>query len=334
SLFMADLLATQNSCTLKDEKQEEEHQETHNKFLEVVSILPKDKGWIREHLHHYQGFWFPPSPLLGVITLQQSFEVRPTDVFLATIPKSGTTWFKALLFTIMNRNLYDYHDHPLLTGNPHIHVPFLELYASKNPNQRPNLSLFSTHMPYTVLPESILVSGSRIVYVYRDPKDMFVSLWHFASKLRSKELPPLVLEEAFEQFCKGISPFGPFWDHVLGYWKASLEWPDRVLFVKYEDMKNDPTLHAKRLGEFIGYPFSLKEENEGVIHKVLELCSFEKLSNLEVNKNGSVSLVSDLVIESKTFFRQGKIGDGKNFLTAEMMEKIDGIIEQRLRDLV
>nr|WGG89253.1 SOT2 [Ilex asprella] len=330
---MANLLPSQNSSSHQDVKQEE-HQETHQKLPELISTLPKAKGWATPHVHYYQGFWFGQPPLQGIITVQKSFEARPTDVFLMTVPKSGTTWFKALLFTIMNRNRYDFHDHPLFTANPHECVPFLELYAMDNPNQRPDVSLLSTHMPYTILPKSILASGSPIVYVYRDPKDTFVSLWHFMSKLRPKELPPLVLEDAFEQFCSGKSPYGPFWDHVLGYWKASIEWPDRVMFIKFADMKNDPIHHAKRMAEFISCPFSSEEENEGVIHKVIELCSFENLSNLEVNKNGSYKAISDSKVQGKIFFRQGKTGDWKNTLTTEMAEQIDGIIEQKLKDLV
>ncbi|MBA0761047.1 hypothetical protein Gotri_023747 [Gossypium trilobum] len=40
-------------------------------------------------------------------------------------------------------------------------------------------------------------SACRSVYICRDPKDVFVSKWHFTNKLRPKELPPLSLEETF-----------------------------------------------------------------------------------------------------------------------------------------
>nr|WGG89252.1 SOT1 [Ilex asprella] len=332
---MADNSPIQNSSLYNHDKQEEKRQDIHQNFMGLVSTLPKERGWRGEDLHQYQGFWFPNQPLEGVITLQQCFkEAQPTDVLLVTSPKSGTTWFKALLFAIMNRDLYDYDDHPLLTTNPHVCVPFFETYAIDNAtNLRPDFSLLATHMPYTCLPDSILVSGCRIVYVYRDPKDVFVSMWHFTNKNKSKELPTLILGEAFEQFCRGISVGGPFWDHVVGYWKASIEWPDRVLFTKYEDMKNDPQLHVKKLAQFIGYPFSIKEENEGIVQKILDLCSFENLSNLEVNKNGLIRLGQDQVWENKSFFRQGKIQDWKNYLTTEMVERIDEITKHKFKDL-
>ncbi|MBA0813773.1 hypothetical protein Gohar_027595, partial [Gossypium harknessii] len=58
-------------------------------------------------------------------------------------------------------------------------------------------------------------SAYRLVYICRDPKDVLVSKWHFANKLRTKELPPLSLEETFDLFCKGVSHYGLFWNHVL-----------------------------------------------------------------------------------------------------------------------
>ena len=36
----------------------------------------------------------------------------------------------------------------------------------------------------------------------------------------------------------------------------------------------------------MGYSFSLEEEKEGMVQKIIDLCSFENLSNLEVNKSG------------------------------------------------
>lgn len=144
----------------------------------------------------------------------------------------------------------------------------------------------ATHIPYTSLPESISASGCRIVYVYRDPKDLLVSFWHFATKVRAKDLPPLFQEEMLEQFARGVSPYGSYWDQVLGYWKASLEWPHRVLFLKYDEMKSEPAVHVKRLAEFMGQPLSLEEERDGAVHALVELCSFEGLSNLEVKKTG------------------------------------------------
>ncbi|WKA05247.1 hypothetical protein VitviT2T_023223 [Vitis vinifera] len=47
-------------------------------------------------------------------------------------------------------------------------------------------------------------------------------------------------------FCRGVESFGPYWDHVLDYWKMSRKRLDKVLFLKYEDLKEDINTHIKR----------------------------------------------------------------------------------------
>ncbi|KAL7240724.1 hypothetical protein ACSBR2_006386 [Camellia fascicularis] len=278
---------------------------------ELLSSLPREKGWVVSHLYQYQGFWYSSWVLQGVIAWQQHFQAQDTDILLVTTPKFGTTWLKAILFAVENWTRYpDTNRHPLLVNNPHDLVPFLELqlYVDK---QVPDLTsftslrLFATHLPFSSLPESVTCSASKLVYLCRNPMDTFVSLHHFTNKIRPPSFGPNILEDEFDMFCKGVCLCGPFWDHVLGYWKESLEKPQKVLFLKYEEMKEEPTIHLKRLAEFMGFPFSLKEETLGVVDKILRLCSFNHLSSLEVNKNEKVSTG----VENKAFFRRGEVGD-------------------------
>ncbi|GFZ12176.1 sulfotransferase 7 [Actinidia rufa] len=245
--------------------------------------------------------------------------------------KCGTTWLRALMFATINRSQYDLSTHPLLNSGPHSCFPFLDLYISNidpiaaNLEALPSPRLFATHIPYSLFPKSVALCGCKFVYIWRDPKDVLVSKWHFMNKIKSKELRPLSLPEAFELFCDGVSEYGPFWDHVLGYWKASQESPNNILFLKYEDMKREPAVYLKTLAEFMGVPFSLEEEEDGVVEKIVELCSFKNLSNLKVNKTGLERFSDEIVIENQNFFRKGQIGDFKNYLTEEMTERLDSI---------
>nr|KJB16832.1 hypothetical protein B456_002G250000 [Gossypium raimondii] len=59
------------------------------------------------------------------------------------------------------------------------------------------------------------------------------------------------------------------------------------MFLKYEEVMNDSELYVKKLAESIGYPFSFEEEQGGLVKKLIDLCSFENLSNLDVNKTGN-----------------------------------------------
>ncbi|KAL7106055.1 hypothetical protein ACP275_07G086900 [Erythranthe tilingii] len=104
---------------------------------------------------------------------------------------------------------------------------------------------------------SILESECRIIYICRNPLDMFISYRHFSLENKFvKDATPLELDEAFDMFCTGIHIMGPFWDHVLGFWNAHLENPRKVLFLKYEDLKEDIGFNGKKIVEFLECPFT------------------------------------------------------------------------------
>ena len=253
---------------------------THEKYKEIISTTPQRKGiWVAD-LHQHEGFWWSAYSLKGVLWAQDHFMPQPNNVILSSAPKSGTTWLMALSFGILTRFHFNESTNPLLTRMAHDLVPCLELEVRSNTQTLDlNVPLLATHIPYTSLPQSIINSSCKIVYIWRDPKDVFVSLWHFLHKVRSKDgeisaMKELHLEDAFELFCEGVSTFGPYWDHVLGYWRASLESPERILFLKYEDLKNDTVYWVKEIAQFMGYAFSMEEEDKGVVHKIINLCSF------------------------------------------------------------
>ncbi|KAJ4850876.1 hypothetical protein Tsubulata_007116 [Turnera subulata] len=307
---------------------EEIHQKNDEED-ELLSSLPKVWAWGFTYMYNYKGFWYRPQVTQSMVSCQKHFEAQNTDTIIATFPKSGTTWLKALSFAILTRAQYPSSQSPLLSFNPHHLVPFLEfeLYLNKpvpDLSALPSPRIFGTHMAYSLLPESIQNSTCRVVYICRNPLDAFVSLWHFINKGVGETLP---LEECFDDFCQGIAGCGPFFDHVLGYWKQSLERPYKVLFLTYEDLKEDTTgTHLKRLAEFLGCPFSLEEERDGVIEEISKLCSFNMLKDMEHNKTGN----SILDFENKTLFRRGEVGDWINLLTPEMVERLTNIMEQKL----
>ncbi|XP_030502338.2 cytosolic sulfotransferase 14-like [Cannabis sativa] len=227
----------------------------------------------------------------------------------------------------------DNDQHPLLTTNPHHLVSSLEhnIYAHHKPYDLATMSsprLISTHIPYASLNNTIKHdSKSRIVYITRNPLDAIVSTWHFSTNGHpgGHSQHEWGMEECVDMFCRGEACFGPFWDHALGYWKVSLETPEKVLFLKYEDLIEDSVGQAKSVANFIGVPFSQEEEANGVVEKILELCSFDKLKNLDVNKHGQLWPKCD----NKSFFRKGQVGDWANHLSPSMVERVNKIMKEK-----
>ncbi|KAL8518330.1 hypothetical protein ACS0TY_009630 [Phlomoides rotata] len=99
----------------------------------------------------------------SILGLQALLNAQDSDVFVASFPKSGTTWLKAIVFTLLNRERYPVLDnnHPLVDHNPHDLIYFLERALpvdSKILERASSCSIprmFSTHIPYSFLPESV-----------------------------------------------------------------------------------------------------------------------------------------------------------------------------------
>ncbi|RDX69173.1 Cytosolic sulfotransferase 15, partial [Mucuna pruriens] len=277
----------------------------------LILSLHKERGWAIPYLYSFQEFWCPSTHIQEVINFQQYFQAKDSDIVVASFPKSGTIWLKALTFAIANHQHFSLENHPLLTSNPHGLVPFLEyIFASDIQDPILHLSnmteprLFGTHTPFPSLPKSIIESNCKPEY-----------------------LPALTLEEAFEMYCKGIIDYGPWWSHMLGYWNESIARPNKVMFLKYEDLKEDVIFHVKKIAEFLGCPFTEEEKSIGVIESIIKLCSFEKMKDLEVNKSG---IIGKGGIEKKYFFRKGEMGDWVNYFSPHMIEKLSKIIEEKL----
>ncbi|XP_028753075.1 cytosolic sulfotransferase 15-like [Neltuma alba] len=313
------------------ELENEESENLSQECKELLLSLPKEKGWDFPYFYLYQDIWYPPTRIQAIISFQKHFQAKDNDVIIASLPKSGTTWLKALVFAIVNRNRFSpsQHNHPLLISNAHDLVPFFEFNHYGN-NQIPDLSdlpeprLFGTHIPFHSLPDSI--TKCKIIYICRNPFDHFVSFWLFINKVIPPSLPKLSREEALERYSKGANEFGPFWTHMLSYWRESKVTPNKVLFLKYEDLKGDINFCLKRVAEFLGFPFNSEEESNGVIESIIELCSFEKMKELEANKKGKFIQK----YENKNFFRKGKVGDWVNHFSPGMQEKLSKVIEDKL----
>ncbi|CAN8272648.1 unnamed protein product [Cochlearia groenlandica] len=296
---------------------------------DLISSLPSEKGWLVSQMYHYQGRWHTQALLQGILLCQQHFEAKDSDIILVTNPKSGTTWLKAILFALVNRKKYQvsssFENHPLLVNNPHLLVPFLEGVYYESPvfdfSTLPSPRLMNTHISHFSLPESIKNSSCKIVYCCRNPKDMFVSLWHFGKKLAPQETADYRIEKAVEAFCEGKFIGGPFWDHMLEYWYASRENPNKVLFVTYEELKKQTGVEIKRISEFLGCGFVGDEE----VNAIVKLCSFESLSNLQVNKEGKLPNG----METNSLFRKGEIGGWRDTLNESLAREIDRTIEEK-----
>ncbi|KAL7201009.1 hypothetical protein ACSBR1_032837 [Camellia fascicularis] len=309
-----------------------EHPSSNSPKPLLLDQYPKKNFWDFPDIFQSQGFWYTNPHLEAARDILAHFKSRNDNIFLET----GTTWLKALCFSIIHgrKNVdvkvdeeEEEEDDPLVKNTPSSCVQTIEngVYMT---NPTPDLSgmpsprLFHTHIPYRALPDSIKNSECKIVYITQNPKDTMVSMWHFFNSVRTPEQGPYPFDKAFESFCDGLHPFGPFFDHVLEYWEASLKKSDKIVVLRYEEIKRDPKGLVKRLASFLRRPFVNEEE----VEKVLWRCSLDRLKNLEVNKIGSTTVG----LPTNSFYRLGVVGDWKNNFSHEMEERLDQISSTKL----
>ncbi|XP_062221021.1 cytosolic sulfotransferase 16-like [Phragmites australis] len=299
------------------------------KYEATAASLQSSKGLGSFPYRKYDGFWYAEHLMAPTLAMQDTFVARPT-----TMPKSGTTWLKALAFCVMHRGRHEPADerHSLLVSSPHELVAFLhslyENHGSAPPGplleKTPPPRVLAVHTPFSALPVSVRESGCRIVYLCRDPKDAFVSLRHYLDEIKPAGCAMTPFPEAFDLFCDGVSPFGPVWDHMAEYWKESVARPEEVMFLRYEHLKEDTVESVRRLAEFLGTD---EEAARGVPEAVVALCSTARMRSVEANRD-RVHGHDRWVFKNSAFFRKGEVGDWKAHMTAEMAWRLDGLVEK------
>ena len=94
---------------------------------------------------------------------------------------------------------------------------------------------------------------------------------------------------------------------------------DNILFLKYEEMKQDQLGVVKKIADFINHP--LPEET---LQRVVNLSSFDHMKTFLTNAT------SKRLEGSTDFFRKGVVGDWKNLMTKEQSERLDAVYKKRM----
>ena len=155
----------------------------------------------------------------------ENFELQSDDLFVASHPKSGTTWTQQIVRLLRNRGQ---DDGKLLDRA----MPWLDVldseYGSKNgyyPSFEKTMShprVFKSHLFYRMMPGGPPnTTQAKYIYVARNSKDVCVSFWHH-TKRRQLQMPEN--ENTWEKFAYnfflgGHPRYGPWFDHVLEWWK-------------------------------------------------------------------------------------------------------------------
>uniref|UniRef100_G1Q4E1 Sulfotransferase n=1 Tax=Myotis lucifugus TaxID=59463 RepID=G1Q4E1_MYOLU len=251
------------------------------------------------------------------------FEIRDDDVFIITYPKSGTIWTQQILSLIYfegHRNRTE----DLATLD---RVPFLEYNIRKMDFlNRPSPRLFCSHLPYYLVPKGLKNKKAKIIYVYRNPKDVMTSYFHFSNLVVTLEAGN-DMEHFMKRFLDGNETVWP--DHR----RTAMVYPFKVDVVlnnfSYPQFFQDLRSSVLKISRFLE-----KELSEEDVEAIVKQATFQ---NMKSDPKANYDEILKHEIGKRTdeghFLRKGTVGDWKHHFTVEQNERFDKIFEKNMKNL-
>jgi len=241
----------------------------------------------------------------------------PQDVFVMTYAKSGTNWMMQIAHQLIYHGQSDYdHLHDLVPWPDTTAMPFVKKYAipieeATGWQQAPErLRVIKTHFDWEMLPHSDV---PKYIAVIRDPKDIFVSNYHFIRDGMYGPAMPTV-DTWFELFLSPEFPLGGSWAvNTAGYW-AERNRPN-VLIASFKEMKHDLRGTVLKVAAFLNITVS-----DAVIDEVCRRSSFEYMK-----ANDRKYAMGKMVAWRKpgAMIRKGSQGGSSELLSPERQRQID-----------
>jgi hypothetical protein len=235
-------------------------------------------------------------------------------IFIASYPKSGTTWMQAIVFYLTTNGSNQDFSHissftPFYEIDKHWEESnFLSKYRENH--AKLGVNIFNTHLRCDMLPHG---NSFKYIYIIRDPKDVVVSFFHHLSNQDGGF--DGTFKEFLVQWCCGDIAYGRWTDHLRSWFEVVNK--EKILILRYEDLHKNIKQNLMKISNFL----DLKTSDE-VINSIAHLVQFETMkSNQSQFQPISVIWKNDF-----NFFRKGSIGDSATFINEEENSMIESML--------
>lgn len=168
----------------------------------------------------------------------ENYNPDPSDVFIVTPPKCGTTWMQQIVHGLRTRGSMDFDE--ICQVIPWLHMAHdcgMDIYAPQP--ARPHA--FKTHVPLTENPQ-----GGKYIVLLRNPHDALISHYYFFEGFFF-EKGSITLEDFAREY---YYPRRAIFNHIKSLWGRHKD--ENVLPLCYENMKADLPRTVERVAEFTG----------------------------------------------------------------------------------
>ncbi|KAL8625865.1 hypothetical protein ACOMHN_012457 [Nucella lapillus] len=254
------------------------------------------------------------------------FTLREDDVIVVGYPKSGNNWVHHMVTmlkagTTKLPSLYGKDTKSIfLEGGDENH----QLLTADKPRV-----LFS-HLPFRFLPQDVVKKKVKIVYISRNPKDVFVSLYCHLNQTKL----PIGYEGTWSQFFPFMLEQGYWYGDAFDYlmdWQSQMETNAQhpIYHSNFEESKRDTLGQVERLNQFLDTGRSRQ-----LCQKIVTTC---RLENMHVTRAMDDDLFHTMFLwkehtSPSSFFRKGVVGDWKNWFTVAQNEQFDKVYKTKMAD--
>ena len=246
--------------------------------------------------------------LLGKKTAGRNLTVFPDDVFLVSYPRSGNTWTRFLIGNLVHQ------DEPVTFKNVESRIPEIYLFPDRVLRRLPRPRMLKSH-------ECFDPRYKQIIYIVRDPRDVAVSYYHYAIKLRwiDQSCP---IEEFVSRFVAAEFDVRGGWaaswkDHVMS-WVSMRSESAGFLLLRYEDMMQNTEHELSRVAGFLNF-----EPTTERLARAVQLSSADRMRDLE-KKGGSEWQLTKKTRQDKPFVRTAASGGWRESLSPAAVAEIEG----------
>jgi len=249
-----------------------------------------------------------------------------SDIWINSYSKSGTTWMQMILYQLTTDGEMDF-DH-IFDVSPWVWYSSLR---NIKPSITPSPRLLKSHDKPELLEK---FTSGKYIYMLRDGRDVALSWFYHRNNYRKFKG---TFEEHFDDFLYGKDY--NWFDHVKCWLENKPGLP--LHYVKFEDLIRDFDETIKDLINFLGLSI-----DEQTLTRTRQQTTFEFLKNYDnqlgpqMNHFQESNCTPFSITSEGQFLRNGKVGEGKSFLSeaqhlayqkrfAEILGDFDQVSEYR-----
>ncbi|XP_046899895.1 sulfotransferase 6B1-like [Hypomesus transpacificus] len=274
-----------------------------SKMEDARNVKDEDKLYKFEGIL-YSSIMSPPDNLEAL----KNMEARPEDSLLVAYPKCGFNWMIIVIFKIMAATTGP-KEMPAVPQMLEFFSPEIQQMVKEKPSPR----LLGTHMHPDNIPKSFTEKKTKMLVVFRNPKDTVVSYYHFMNN--NPVLPNAKSWDAFfTDFMKGEVAWGSYFDHALA-WEKRMDDPN-VMILTYEQLKENLVEGIQMVSKFFGFPLTDEQ-----VQTIASESTFTAMKESSKNTHGG---------HGSVFFRKGEVEDWKNHFSEAQSKQMDDEFQRHL----